>query len=310
VDDLADAVAGVAPGTWVVGVSGGADSVALLHTLIKFQPDVRPVVCHVNHQLRGDESDADESFVLDLARSLGLTCDIHRRKQPAGDEPTNPRPTADALRRLRLRSFDETVRRHQAIGVLLAHHADDQAETTLLRLLRGGEATSLAAMSPTKTIAGVLYQRPLLSVPRERLRRFLLSHNTTWREDSSNLSMTIPRNRVRAWLATRPQVSADLLALAAVAAQLKSTIPALDLADSFSASQLAGSAALIARAGARAWLIRRGVPIEDASADVCGRLIAMSSDAATPARQTFPGGVDVRRRRGQITASATPRPSA
>src|SRR6266436_3313043 len=110
----------------LIGVSGGADSVALLNALVR--SGCRPHICHLNHQWRGAESDADAAFVRELADRLGLPATIESRKV-AGDE--------DAARQARLEFFESVAARTGIHKRALAHTADDQVETFLLRLLRG-----------------------------------------------------------------------------------------------------------------------------------------------------------------------------
>jgi len=121
----------------LIGVSGGADSVALLDALV--QSGYRPQVCHLNHQWRGAESDADAEFVRELAGRYGLPVTIESRAV-AGDE--------DAARQARLEFFESVAARTGIHTLALAHTADDQVETFLLRLLRGAGAAGLVGIWP------------------------------------------------------------------------------------------------------------------------------------------------------------------
>ncbi|MCS7049373.1 MAG: tRNA lysidine(34) synthetase TilS, partial [Verrucomicrobiae bacterium] len=118
------------PGTpLLVGVSGGPDSVALLHALVTL--GYRPHVCHYNHRWRGADSDGDEEFVRNLARQLNLPATIGRaRRKPSRCSE------ADA-RRARFAFFERVAKQTGISTLVLAHTADDQAETVLLRLIRG-----------------------------------------------------------------------------------------------------------------------------------------------------------------------------
>ncbi|WP_223911579.1 tRNA lysidine(34) synthetase TilS [Geobacter sp. AOG1] len=179
----------------VVAVSGGADSVALLDLLVNLQElGLYLVVAHLNHQLRGSESDGDEEFVVRLADSYKLPVEARRvdvrklaRRQRLSLE--------EAGRVARYRFFDEIAATHGARCVALAHHADDQAETVLLRLLRGAGGSGLAAMRPRS--ADGRYVRPLLRVSRREIEEYLAGRNLSCRTDSSNSDTSFLRNRVR-----------------------------------------------------------------------------------------------------------------
>lgn len=184
-----------APGdTLIVAVSGGADSVALLDLLATL-PDLplSLVVAHLNHCLRGGESDGDERFVAELAAARGFpfeTCRVDVRALAA----EQGRSLEEAGRDARYAFFDRLRQQYAAAAVATAHHADDQAETFLLRLLRGAGGSGLGCM-PFRNDRAVI--RPLLEVSRRDLLRYLHERGLAWREDSSNLDTTLLRNRVR-----------------------------------------------------------------------------------------------------------------
>lgn len=184
-----------APGdTVVAAVSGGADSVALLDVLASLRGlRLNLVVAHLNHLLRGAEADADEEFVRKLAGSYGLPVEVRRIdvREIAGRQG---RSLEDAGRAVRYAFFDELAVSHKAHVVALAHHADDQAETVLLRLLRGAGGSGLCAMAPKS--AG-RYVRPLLNVTRGDIEEYLRSRGIVWRTDSSNDDADFLRNRIR-----------------------------------------------------------------------------------------------------------------
>jgi tRNA(Ile)-lysidine synthase len=183
-----------AGGTVVVAVSGGADSVALLDILASL-PELKLnlVAAHMNHLLRGAESDGDEEFVRKLAESYGVPI-LVKRVDVAESARRERRSLEDAGRVARYAFFDEVAALHQAHAVALAHHADDQAETVLLRLLRGAGGSGLCAMAPRS--AG-RYVRPLLGVTRGEIEAYLLRRELTFRTDSSNADMDFLRNRIR-----------------------------------------------------------------------------------------------------------------
>lgn len=300
--DIPNALAALPPGRWVVGVSGGADSVALLVALAEFRADVEPVVAHLNHETRGDASDGDADFVTALADRLGVARVVERISSLAPvDEPN-----AEArFRRARHALFARLVAEHRAVGVLLAHHADDRAETTLLRLLRGQEATALDGLRAATSINGLRVRRPLLPLRRSALEAFLRARAQPWREDASNADPRFARNRARRFLARRPSLVGPLLALADAAdawsAHVAARAPTLSI--DAECDLLADAPAPLARAAARRWLRDRGADALELSAGVADRLLAMARDASVPP-QTFPGGVVVRRVKARLVASA------
>ncbi len=150
-----------------VAVSGGADSVALLHLLEDLRPTLgmNLAVLHFNHQLRGAESDADEQFVASLASQLSLEL-FTSREDVASVARANGWNLEDAGRRLRYAFFSSVADAGHVVRVAVAHTADDQAETVLARLLRGTGPAGLASIYPVK---GCIV-RPLLGIRRHELR--------------------------------------------------------------------------------------------------------------------------------------------
>ncbi|MBK5275122.1 MAG: tRNA lysidine(34) synthetase TilS [Desulfuromonadales bacterium] len=180
--------------TLIIGLSGGADSTALLDLLATL-PDfpLQLVAAHLNHRLRGADSDADEHFCRELAARYAIPFES-RSVDVLSEAAGASLNLEDAGRRARIVFFDELVSRWQAAGVILAHHADDQAETVLMRLLRGSGMTGLAGMSWRN---GRGYIRPLLDITRRELEAWLAERGLTWREDASNLDRSYLRNRIR-----------------------------------------------------------------------------------------------------------------
>jgi tRNA(Ile)-lysidine synthase TilS/MesJ len=146
--------------------------------------------------------------------------------------------------------------------------------------------------------------RPLLSVRRATLRKFLTDSNRRWREDSSNASPSYLRNRLRAALKDRDDVTETLLDLSRACAKLKQWTErhASKLDNQFSVRQLQDLPAILARHSAAEWLRRHHVPAELIDRQIVDRLRTMCTDAASAAQQQFPGGVIVRRRAGTISA--------
>jgi tRNA(Ile)-lysidine synthase len=300
---LNNAIAAVPAGAWAVGVSGGADSVAVLG-LLRDRTDLRLIVVHLDHQTRGDASTGDAAFVTDLADSLGLPSVIARRSEiepVLADKPSN----ASALyRACRLALFRRVVAERRLDGVILAHHADDQAETVLQRLLRGSPPAGLAGMARRSVLAGVTVLRPMLGVRRAALQKVLVDRGLSHRDDASNASDDYLRNRLRKLLVGREDLTLQLLQLAEACGDAKTWIAETSplLAPSFRVGDLADLPAPLGRESARKWLISRGSPADDLSGEVLERLIRMAADAATPASLQFPGRVTVHRRRGMVSA--------
>lgn len=174
-------------------VSGGADSVALALWLHDFATRPAPAfsfvgLIHVNHALRGAESEADEAFCRDLARRLNIPIDV-----VAAPLAVTGRSPESAAREARYAAFDAAAARLGATVVCTAHTADDQAETVLLRLLRGAGLRGLSGIRSTNR----QIVRPLLECRRNHLRAALVQSGEAWREDASNLDVSIPRNHIR-----------------------------------------------------------------------------------------------------------------
>ena len=158
----------------VVGVSGGADSIALLHA---FQfLGIPCTAVHLNHGLRGTESDADEAFV----RNLGFPVVVKSVDvQKLADESTlSIEMAARQARHDFFSEFDNSV-------IALAHHADDQAETFILKLARGAGSDGLCGMAPFQKIDGLRLIRPMLAIPRSEIIQWLEENGLSWREDAT-----------------------------------------------------------------------------------------------------------------------------
>ncbi len=179
----------------LVAVSGGPDSVALLHLLAGMRRELglELAVGHFDHTLRGGASQADAAFVADLAQDLGLPCHLGR-----GDVKGLARgqklSVQMAARKLRLDFLRETCRTHGYGKLALAHTADDQVELFFLRLLRGAGPEGLKGMGAVNSEGAV---RPLLAVGKAALLAWLERQNLPYRLDLSNLSRAYRRNRIR-----------------------------------------------------------------------------------------------------------------
>ena len=177
-----------------VAVSGGADSVALLLLLLELRGKLGIVlsVVHFNHKLRGKASDADEVFVAKLAAKHGL--EFHSASVDVAKKAKKERANLeDAARRARYDYFRSLAESGDCRRIVVAHTADDQAETVLAHLFRGTGLTGLGGIHP---VAGPVI-RPLLNVRGSELRRFLRARKQTWREDATNRDTKRMRARIR-----------------------------------------------------------------------------------------------------------------
>jgi tRNA(Ile)-lysidine synthase len=184
----------------VVAISGGADSVALLRAAVECGATV--TAAHLNHQLRGAESDGDEAFVIELANALKVP--VRTERIDVAGEGGNLEATA---RRVRYEWLAKIAAECGAGWIATGHTADDQAETVLHRLIRGtglrglrGVAEVRPLQSPPTAVGGLSVLRPLLTLPRADLLAYLHSLGQPFRTDSSNADPRFTRNRIRAEL--------------------------------------------------------------------------------------------------------------
>ena len=184
---------------YLVGVSGGRDSVALLHSLVERGYE-QLIVCHLNHQLRGRSSDADARFV----KKLAAKCDVDLEMGS-----TNVRALAAkqkmsieaAARDARYKFFAQVAKQRRTQTIFLAHHADDLIETFLINLFRGAGASGLSAIREisNRRIGDVdlTIVRPFLGRWRNEIDRYVRKHRLKFREDASNKNLAPLRNRIR-----------------------------------------------------------------------------------------------------------------
>jgi tRNA(Ile)-lysidine synthase len=201
--------------TGVVAVSGGPDSVALAHLLVGLLQEgkiARLIFAHVNHQLRGDESDADEAFVQSLparwrmGHDARLMCRTQRIDVAAIAQAEHDNLEGIA-RRERYSWFTQLAQTEGAAWIATGHSADDQAETVLFRLLRGSGVLGLGGIRECRRLDQVSLLRPLLSVRRQALLDYLHDKQISYRVDSSNRELRFTRNRLR--LELLPQLQRD-----------------------------------------------------------------------------------------------------
>jgi len=184
---------------YLIGVSGGRDSIALLHWL--FQNGYKKlIVCHLNHQLRGRSSDADSRFVEKLAAKYDVDLETGSAKVRALAAKQKISIEA-AAREVRYKFFARVAKEKRARTIFLGHHADDLVETFLINLFRGSGTTGLGAMRDVskRRVDGVdlTIVRPFLGVWRREINEYITEHRLKFREDASNKDIASLRNRVR-----------------------------------------------------------------------------------------------------------------
>ena len=296
---------------WLVGVSGGADSVALLYLLVEggFR---KGVVCHLDHRLRGRASTEDARFVRRLAGKLGLPCEIGRvdvreRMRACGESMET------AARNARHDFFAACAVKHRCRRVLLGHQADDQAETVLWNLLRGSHG--LKGMREEQRIvtgSGVelCLVRPLLGVRHAGLVDWLRASGYRWREDASNREPVAVRNRLRnevfpllEEISGRDAVAAfvrgaaDAVVREDVENEALERARVLDPQGRLHLPELRKLPLDLQRAALRKFLLDHGIPSLDRS--LLERAVGLL-DTSKVAVVNLPGGGRLRRREGRL----------
>ena len=292
----------VPEGAFAVGVSGGADSVALLRLCIEHRPDLGLHVVHLDHETRGAESAGDAAFVHGLAGTFGLPCTIEKRSVVEAGMKRLAANASSRYRAARLALFRRVCEEHRLMGVLLAHQADDQVETVLHRLLRGSGPAGLGGIAARTQVGTLSIWRPLLETPGAALRQYLRSIGQSWREDASNQSDVYLRNRLRKLLAVHGVLKGPLAELGERCRRLKEFArghaPHLD--DGFGTGRVAGVPEVLALESGRAYLVAQGAPAAELTPEVLQRFVAFCTDAALPARMHFPGKVLLQRKQGIV----------
>lgn len=180
----------------VIGVSGGADSVALTLLLRALSKELRLSlhIAHLNHGLRGNESKQDADFVSALAKKLNLpvtTSEVDVTKLCVSGS------LEEIARKARLDFLFGVARKFKAKKIALGHTLDDQAETVIMRILRGSGLMGLSGILPKRKMGDFIIVRPLLEIPRNEIERFLKAKKVTPRIDATNLKDMYFRNRIR-----------------------------------------------------------------------------------------------------------------
>ena len=295
---------------YLVAVSGGRDSVVLLHALVEagFK---KLIVCHLNHGLRGRAAAADARFVAALAKRLGLECEgekseVARMAAEAGES------LETTARKARYAFFARVARKRRCRSVFLAHHADDQVETVLFNLFRGSGRAGLAGMSPNsvREVEGIRLRllRPMLGVWRTEVDAYIKAHALKFREDESNREVAFTRNRIRHELLpvvervfgrdVRGAVWRTAVLLRAEEEWLASLVGG-EMEAQPHVSELRKMPLAQQRRCILAWLRKSGVP--DAGFDPVETVRSLLEIGVhTPAKVNLPGNWHARRRAGRL----------
>ena len=184
----------------LLAVSGGADSVAMTHGLVRLRRqgalDCNFVIGHINHCLRGAESDADEAFVDQLGRTLGLPVILQR--VDINDYAVEHKLSIETAGRVvRLQSLARMAEENGCEAIATAHHKDDLAETMVHRLMRGTGFRGLCGIWPKSEVFGAKFIRPMLGLRRAEIIQYTKDNSIQWREDASNRNINFTRNKIR-----------------------------------------------------------------------------------------------------------------
>lgn len=296
---------------YLIGVSGGRDSVALLHQLIDLGYR-RLVVCHLDHQLRGRTSKADAQFVQRLAAKLHCPCEIDQTDVGALAR-TSKQSVETAGRVARYEFFARIARRRRCQTIFLGHHADDLVETFLMNLFRGAGPAGFGGMRETSSrrVSGAELQivRPLLGIWREEIDQYVKARRLKYREDTSNESLGPVRNRVRRRLIPYIEkllgrnVRSTLWRAALIAADEAEWIEGLVDSKQLEANQLdtttlRAQPRALQRRTIQRWLQAQGVAELDF--DLIERVRGLLDPGATTAKTNLPRDRHVRRRAKKI----------
>lgn len=178
----------------VVAVSGGVDSMVLFDLVRRLagERELKVAISHINHMLRGKDSDLDEKLVRKTAEKFMVPCEVLRKKPPTGKNLQN------AARDLRYEFLEKVAVQRGDETILTAHHRDDQAETVILHLVRGSGAGGLCGMKPVlKTKSGIRIARPMLFAPKREIEKYAAGRGIKFRVDSTNKTKKYRRNEIR-----------------------------------------------------------------------------------------------------------------
>jgi len=182
----------------LVGLSGGPDSVALLHLLTEIAPEysLKIGVAHLNHSLRGESSERDAEFAEELAKNLNLPYYI-RKEDVLNYQLVNRLSLEEAARCVRYAFFQDIAEKNRFSKIALGHHADDNAELILMYLLRGSGTVGISGIPPVRNFHGIKIVRPLINLTRNEIISFLRKKGLRYVYDESNTEIKYLRNRIR-----------------------------------------------------------------------------------------------------------------
>jgi tRNA(Ile)-lysidine synthase len=291
----------------VVGVSGGRDSVVLLHCLLE-RGYRRLVVCHFEHGLRGRAGKADARFVERLAQKYRLPFELGAA-DVAALAAREKRSIETAGRDARLAFFAQVGRRRRCLTIFLAHHADDQVETFLLNLFRGAGGRGLGAMRPSSKIGSLEIVRPLLGVWRTEIDHYAKEHRLKFREDVMNKDVGARRNRLRheivPWLEKQfgRNLRVSLWRAASILTEEEALLAALVPCDATSGptlevKALRASAVALQRRTILCWLHARG--LREIGFEAVEEVRGLLDVHSRIAKVNLPGDRHARRRAGKI----------
>ena len=294
---------------YLVGVSGGRDSLALLHQLTNAGYR-RLILCHLDHQLRGRESKADATFVKRLAAKLKLECEI-ARTDVAALARQSKQSIETAGRMARYEFFARTARRRRCRTVFLGHHADDLAETFLINLFRGAGPAGFGGMRQvaSRKVEGVELEivRPLLGVWRTEIDAYVKAHRLEFRDDATNETLGPIRNRMRHRIIPYIEkqlgrkVRVAIWRAAVIAADESEWLNGLidsEQSEELMVKKLRAQPRALQRRIIQRWLQSRGVP--DLDFETIERVRALLGADARSAKTNLPRDLHARRRAGKL----------
>jgi tRNA(Ile)-lysidine synthase len=293
---------------YLIGVSGGRDSIALLDLLLDFGYE-KLVVCHLNHRLRGAASRADARFVEKVARNLGLDCEIG--STDVGVLAKRSKLSIEtAARFARLAFFVEVARHRRCSRIFLAHHADDLVETALLNLFRGAGPGRVAALRGVSVYrignTKLTIIRPLLAIWRKEIDAYIGQQRLQFREDQTNARLDSSRNRIRRRILpyigktfgrdVRKAIWRTAVIWADEEALLDSMLPSAGA--SLDVTSLRELSVALQRRVLLRWLQQRETP--NITFDLIERIRALLEPSSLTAKVNLPGNRHVRRRARKI----------
>ena len=257
---------------------------------------------HLDHQTRQGQSTFDAEFVRSICEQMNIPLTLRRRSDLEPLAENLPANTQARFRELRLMLYRQAVSEHHLQGVLQAHHADDQAETILMRLIRGTGIEGLGGIPADSRIGALRILRPLLQARKSDLFRYLAQHQLAWREDASNSSTKYHRNQVRQLLSRHADLAPALLNVqerfSALLMELDTLSPVLGDRVPFAA--LAKLHPLVQLHVLRRWAIAQGANASDLTLELIKNVRLMFEDMANGPSVSLPGGIEIRRQSGAL----------